>query len=73
MRLFSAAGKVVPLRINQLDALARVLAAVGPEAPLVRGYALVRDSEGRVVSSVAGLAGRLTIKVKDGEKEGVFT
>ncbi len=45
------------------------LSAVNPESTLARGYAIVRDSQGRIVRSVAGAheGDRLQIRVSDGE------
>lgn len=53
----------------RVDRLAAALAALDPTAVLSRGYAILSDERGRVVSSVAEarLAGALTIRLRDGD------
>lgn len=55
-----AATRLAPLgtsatreRRGFLDAAARALAALGPEATLARGYAIVRDAGGAVLRDAA--------------------
>lgn len=53
---------------DRLDAMARVLAAHGPELPLQRGYVyLTRD--GVAVRSATAEAGKIQVHFKDGERE----
>ncbi|KEO89397.1 exodeoxyribonuclease VII large subunit [Erythrobacter longus] len=56
-------------RQNRLDALARLTQQLHPEKPLERGYAMVRTSEGKVVTSRADAAKHtaLDLRFKDGE------
>jgi len=49
-RLDRAAGQVVEGRRQQLSALARALNNISPLAVLERGYAVVRDGEGRAMT-----------------------
>jgi exodeoxyribonuclease VII large subunit len=60
----------VPLdrALARLDAHERVLAARDPRAVLARGYALIRDPEGRLCTTLAALppGGALTIEMQDG-------
>jgi exodeoxyribonuclease VII large subunit len=55
----------------RLGATARLLASLGPDAVLARGYALVLDGEGRLVPQAAKAreAARLTLRFVDGEVE----
>jgi exodeoxyribonuclease VII large subunit len=56
---------------ERLAALWRIAEAAHPERPLARGYALVRDRGGPVLTSAAAAraARLLTLKFKDGEVE----
>jgi len=51
-----------------LQPLSTTLRAVGPQAVLARGYAVLQDGNGRVVSSVTGIApgGRISARLADG-------
>ncbi len=53
----------------RLDQAGRMLASLGPEQVLARGYAIVTDPAGHVVASAAAAAARprLTIRFGDGE------
>ncbi|TKW60796.1 MAG: exodeoxyribonuclease VII large subunit [Blastochloris viridis] len=67
--------KLVPQRVNlareRLEAMARVLAAHGPDVPLARGYVyLTRD--GQPLRSANAEAGAMTIHFKDGQREGTL-
>jgi len=61
------AHRLAVLRLR-LDGLRARLAGVGPLATLARGYAIVRDADGRTVRSVRAVqrGARLQIKVADG-------
>jgi len=68
-RLEGAMQRMLIERQNRL-AVARVgLTAVSPEATLARGYAIVRDGDGRVVRSVQAVSpgDQLNIQVADGD------
>ncbi|MEZ5710063.1 MAG: exodeoxyribonuclease VII large subunit [Blastomonas sp.] len=54
---------------DRLAALERVLAQLDPDAPLARGYALVLDDEGQVMTGQGKAMGQphLTIRFGDGE------
>ncbi len=54
---------------QRLAAAARLLASLGPEAVLSRGYALVLDTQGRLIASAASARAqpRLTLRFADGE------
>ena len=53
---------------RHLDACAKLLASLGYQGVLQRGYALVRDSEGRTLRSAAQIAAgqHLDIELADG-------
>jgi len=61
------AHRLAVLRLR-LDGLRARLEGVGPLATLARGYAIVRDADGRIVRSVRAVqrGARLQIKVADG-------
>lgn len=54
---------------SRLNEAARMLASLGPEQVLARGYAIVRGPDGHVIASAAEAAAqqRLTIRFGDGE------
>jgi exodeoxyribonuclease VII large subunit len=60
LRVDAALGTLLLRRIQSgrgtLVALARALHAVGPLATLARGYAILRDREGRIVRSAGQVA-----------------
>lgn len=58
----------------RLGEAGRMLASLGPEQVLARGYAIVRRPDGQVIASAAAAAGeqRLTIRFADGDTP-VFT
>ena len=55
-------------RRRHLDGCAKLLASLGYQGVLQRGYALVRDSEGRALRSAAHIAAgqRIDIELADG-------
>jgi exodeoxyribonuclease VII large subunit len=55
-RLRAAAANGLAQRLRRVDALAQNLVHLDPRAVLARGYAIVRDADGRVVRRGAGLA-----------------
>jgi exodeoxyribonuclease VII large subunit len=57
LRLEAAARRRLEIARTRLDMLTKTLAAVGPEATLQRGYAIVTREEGAIVRD----AGRLTV------------
>ena len=63
----SLASRIV-LDRRALDAQAQMLASLSYQSVLRRGFALVRDAEGRAVRSVAGLAhgDRIAVELGDG-------
>jgi exodeoxyribonuclease VII large subunit len=54
-RLVRGAGQQLLLLGNRLEAAARAMRAVGPTATLERGYAIVTDGNGRIVTSAESL------------------
>ena len=58
-----------------LDAQAQMLASLSYQSVLRRGFALVRDAEGRAVRSVAGLAhgDRIAVELADGRADASIT
>jgi exodeoxyribonuclease VII large subunit len=52
-----------------LGATSRLLVSLSPDATLARGYAIVLDQKGRLVSAVgaAQMAGRVRLRLSDGE------
>jgi exodeoxyribonuclease VII large subunit len=54
---------------ERLDALARIASQLHPEKPLERGYAIVRDTQGRALTGKAQAQreAALTLQFKDGE------
>ncbi len=61
-------GRVLRARAS-VDAVAAALAALGPQATLERGYAIVRDASGRIVRAPADapVGTRLRLRVARGE------
>ncbi|TXT33180.1 MAG: Exonuclease VII large subunit, partial [Comamonadaceae bacterium] len=55
------------------QALVREITGQGPEQTLGRGFALVRDAEGRTVTSVNSDSPELVIQFRDGERHARFT
>ncbi|WP_421792549.1 exodeoxyribonuclease VII large subunit [Hyphobacterium sp.] len=72
-RLSRAGERYLTASRLQLGALAGRHALLGHESVLSRGFALVRDEDGRLVRSTAGMkpGGRLEIEVADGRKGAV--
>ncbi len=68
-RLHAAMQRLLTERQNRLAVAEVGLTAVGPLATLARGYAIVRDGDGRVVRSAQSVApgDTLNIQVVDGE------
>jgi exodeoxyribonuclease VII large subunit len=68
-RLGSAAREQQRQRRNSVENLAAALAHLDPEATLARGFAIVRDSEGRLVTDTAEmLAGQIvSLRLARGE------
>ena len=66
--LFRAAQLALNLRRASLAAAEARLAALNPSATLTRGYAIVVDASGRIVSSVESVRSgdALTIQLQDG-------
>jgi exodeoxyribonuclease VII large subunit len=54
---------------HRLNLLHTQLTAVSPKATLERGYAIVRDSDGRIVRTPAAVktGAPLTVQVRDGQ------
>lgn len=67
-RLDRAMGQRLQTAGSRLALLDARLTAVSPQATLDRGYAIVRDGNGRVISSIAdvGDGDRLRVQVSDG-------
>lgn len=51
---------------QKLDALAGLLKTLSFESALQRGYAVVFDEKGKIVSSTAAATGNMTLRLKDG-------
>ncbi len=68
--LENALSRRLERAVGRVDGLAGRLAAVSPLATLARGYAIVRDDQGRIVRSVAELTAgrRVEIQVSDGAR-----
>jgi len=68
-RLTGAAARITPVRAAQVLGLEGRLIALGPGEVLRRGYALVRNAQGQVISQAAGLAAadRLRLDFQDGQ------
>lgn len=68
LRLHSAMSRRLDQAGQRLELAGVRLTGLNPELPLQRGYSLMLDAQGRVVTSVAGLAAedRVDIRVSDG-------
>jgi exodeoxyribonuclease VII large subunit len=70
-------GKKVFLEREQqkLTRYEQLLAALGPDSILQRGYSLVKNNDGKIIKSVTSLKDQqaLTLVFKDGEAGGEFT
>ncbi|MEL6678451.1 MAG: exodeoxyribonuclease VII large subunit, partial [Pseudomonadota bacterium] len=68
LRLHAARASLVPVRAERLAGLSRVLETLSYRGTLARGYAVVRDGRGAVVSdgAVAQAASALEIEFRDG-------
>ena len=68
-RLQHAMGRLLEQRRSRLDNSAHALHAVSPLATLERGYAILRDSEGKLIRSVldARPRDRVSARLVDGE------
>ncbi|HSJ79205.1 MAG TPA: exodeoxyribonuclease VII large subunit, partial [Erythrobacter sp.] len=66
-----------PLRggTDRLAALTRVISQLHPEKPLERGYAIIRDSHGKALTTRAEAAGEaaLVVQFRDGRLDAVPT
>ncbi len=73
-RLRPAAERHLHMRTERLAASARLLASLGYENTLSRGYALVFDSAGAVVKDQARLksGAEITLRFRDGERGAVI-
>ena len=69
MRLETAVSRRIEREENRMGVMAARLTAVSPLATLERGYAIVKDENGRVLHSINNItpAAALTIQLKDGE------
>ncbi|PIZ32129.1 MAG: exodeoxyribonuclease VII large subunit [Alphaproteobacteria bacterium CG_4_10_14_0_8_um_filter_53_9] len=65
-RLVVAGERLLITPTAKLEALARLLASLNPEAPLARGFALVTAPDGTLVTSAATPATDVTLRFKDG-------
>lgn len=68
-RVVRAGGGRVLASRERLDGLARVLAGLNPDLPLARGYALVRDMGGNMVTSAVSPVREVVIRFGDGERK----
>jgi exodeoxyribonuclease VII large subunit len=68
-RLAPAFGRLIEQRRDRLDTLGKLLDSYSYKNVLDRGFALVTDSEGRIVRSkdAVGPGDPLTIEVSDGQ------
>jgi exodeoxyribonuclease VII large subunit len=55
LRLARAATQALTARVHRLEHLSVTLGGLSPTAPLERGYALVRDSQGKIVTRADSL------------------
>jgi exodeoxyribonuclease VII large subunit len=63
-RLRTAVREQQKQRINTLDGIEAALAHLNPEATLARGFAIIRDSSGRLVTDAADLHQGQTINLR---------
>ncbi|MGE0701585.1 MAG: exodeoxyribonuclease VII large subunit [Hyphomicrobiaceae bacterium] len=72
-RLIGAFSALVARRRQRLEAQGQLLATLSYHSVLGRGFALVRDADGRAVRSVGGLpaGSRIDIEVADGHRGAV--
>lgn len=73
MRLETAVSRRLEREENRMGIMMARLTAVSPLATLERGYAIVKDENGRVLNTINAItpAAPLTIQLKDGEFEAV--
>lgn len=72
-RMDSTVQGRVALAKQRVEGLARVMAAHHPDMPLQRGYAMVRDVNGKLVASAVQAVGDVSLRFKDGEKRATIT
>lgn len=74
-RLRVAVASLLDSRRLRLECLDAALAGKDPEAPLRRGYALLRDGRGRALGSVAALnvGDAVAVQLRDGRVDAVVT
>lgn len=65
-RLVRAGIRLTERRADRLAGLSGLLGSLGYRAVLARGYALVRDSEGRAIRAAAQAAPHMTLEFTDG-------
>lgn len=65
-----AAGRLVKERRAQLELSGRLLESLSFHSVLTRGFALVHDEAGHVVTSAKAPAGPIRIRFQDGERSG---
>ena len=63
-RLAVAVGRLIERREDRLERAGRLLRSLHPEAPLARGFALVRRADGDLVHTAAALKPGETIQLK---------
>ncbi|MCP5405503.1 MAG: exodeoxyribonuclease VII large subunit [Pseudomonadaceae bacterium] len=71
-RLAHALPQRLAVARDKLEGLERMLAAQHPHKPLERGFALVRDAAGAVVSSARAPAGEIVLEFADGKRKGTL-
>jgi exodeoxyribonuclease VII large subunit len=74
-RLGPAISQVLVARNRRLDVLEARLKGLDPKGPLQRGFTLVKDHEGRLVTSARTLASGAEVRLQwlDGEREGTLS
>ncbi|MGU3362317.1 exodeoxyribonuclease VII large subunit [Methylobacterium sp. M6A4_1b] len=65
-RLVRAGARLTERRADRLAGLTGLLGSLSYRAVLARGYALVRDADGRAIRSAAQAAPRMTLEFADG-------
>jgi len=70
-KIFQKVHNKIKLELTEVKGLQATLRALSPQGTLERGYAIVRDSTGRVISKVSDIKtkDRLIIKFADGTSE----